>query len=68
MSKKYTELTKKEEERALEIHKKAIAINGLSLFRHVGDVSVPGRKKRKKNYKGAQWRPEAYSKHTILVE
>jgi membrane dipeptidase len=31
-------LTNKEEERALEIHKKAIAINGLSLFRHVGDV------------------------------
>jgi membrane dipeptidase len=36
--KKYTELTKTEEERALDIHKKAIAINGLSLFRRVGDV------------------------------
>jgi len=38
LSKKYTELTKREEERARDIHKKATIINGLSLFRHVGNV------------------------------
>lgn len=36
MAKKYTELSKEEEERALEVHKKAIVINGLSTFRGTG--------------------------------
>ena len=36
MAKKYTELSKEEEQRALDVHEKALVINALSLFRGKG--------------------------------
>ena len=38
MAKKYTELSKEEEQRAIDVHEKTTVINGLSLFRKGGDV------------------------------